>query len=85
MHAIGSRTGRSNSRGWLPLPIPDFGQVSTVFVNVLLVFDQHVLELRFQVDALLAVAGMAYGGPLGDEIAVLRLDQTNSLGQLPSP
>ena len=62
MSAIGSRTGRSKSRGWLPLPIPDFGQVSTVFVNVLLVFDQHVLELRFQVDALLRVAGMVYGG-----------------------
>ena len=84
MRAIGARTGRLSSREWLPLPVPDFGQISTVLVNVLLVSDQHVLELRFQVDALLAVAGMAYGGPLGDEIAVLRLDQTNSLGQLPS-
>src|ERR1035438_8415023 len=36
----------------LPLPVPDFRQVLTVFINVALMFDQLVLELLLQVDGI---------------------------------
>jgi hypothetical protein len=34
-----------------PFPVPDFRQVFAVFINVLFVFDQLVLELLFQINA----------------------------------
>ena len=38
----------------VPLPVPNFGHVLAVFVDVLLVSDQLIFELLFQVDSLLS-------------------------------
>ena len=42
------------SFGVAPLPVPDFGHVLAVLVDVLLVLDKLILELLLQVDALVA-------------------------------
>ena len=46
----------------VPLPMADFRQVFAVFVDVLLVLDQLVLELLLQVDALVAGLRQAVDG-----------------------
>src|ERR1039458_9098085 len=45
-----------------PLPVPDLRQVLTVFINVLLMLDELVLELLLQVDALVAGLWQAIDG-----------------------
>src|SRR5208283_563806 len=50
-----------------PLPVPDLRHVPAVFVDVLLVLDQLVLELLLQVGALLAGLRQAVDG-VHDEV-----------------